>query len=456
MLPDTPARFLISYSLPPSIHNQLSTLHMMAPKSSRSSPLHLHRSVGPTRLSPHWFFPDGDLLLRCNSTLYLVHSTVLSSASGVFRDALRRPAPTPNMPSMGAPIMGAEKCRTHSKSSVKVVLNQQPGLSLSAQLWLRQNQRRQAMGKPVDRWGSGKAARAPKVLVIEDREINVDYLLYFLYSRPYVLWLSHIERDLTEGRQNRETPITKELLPHILSLGIRYQISAFTSASLSLLKTNATIHPFFVIKTLHPFIPPPGSNFTSPTNIAHATTVIASIYNMAITALLDDFPRCHGPDSRVREEYKASVPLVVQQKCIERWNRYVWDMSFLNLGEMFSPYGSLGMKFEYEHDESCAPSSHTQCLESTRRLLLTQWLVWWQRETIQKGRLVPKPSQLRVFLETIEATLEDLGAEGEGRCGDGVMKGVMKMFERVVGPGIWEDGEEGFQGLRIDEDAVDA
>lgn len=424
---------------PPSIHNQLSSFYIdiMAPKSARNSPLHSHRSAGPTRLSPHWFFPDGDLLLRCNSTLYLVHSTVLSSASGVFRDALRRPAPTPNMPSMGAPIMGAEKCRTHSKSSVKVVLNQQPGLSLSAQLWLRQSQRRQAMGKPVDRWRSGKTARAPKVLVIEDREINVDYLLYFLYSRP-------------------ETPITKDLLPHILSLGIRYQISAFTSASLSLLKTNATIHPFFVIKTLHPFIPPPGSNFTSPTNIAHATTVIASIYNIAITALLDDFPRCHGPDSRVREEYKASVPLVVQQKCIERWNRYVWDMSCLNFGETPSPCGSLGMKFEYEHDESCVPSSQSQCLESTRRMLLTQWLIWWQRETVQKCRLVPKPSQLRVFLETVEAALEDMEAEGGRRCSDGVMRGVMKMFEKVVGPGIWEDGEEGFRGLRIDEDGVDA
>jgi len=313
------------------------------------------------------------------------------------------------------------------------------------------------MGKPVERWGSGKTARAPKVLVIEDREINVDYLLYFLYSRPYVLWLSHIERDLTEGRKNRETPITKDLLPHILSLGIRYQISAFTSASLSLLKTNATIHPFFVIKTLHPFIPPPGSNFTSPTNIVHTTTVVASIYNMAITALLDDFPRCHeSPDSRVREEYKASVPLVVQQKCIERWNRYVWDMSFLKFGEMFSPSGSLGMKLEYEHDESCTPPSQAECLESTRRMLISQWLIWWERETVQKGRLVPKPSQLRVFLETVEPILEDMEAEEEGRCGDGVMRGVTKMLERIVGPGIWEDGEDGFQGLRIDEDEGDA
>lgn len=423
----------------------------MAP--SRNSFLAPQRNAGPTRLSPHWFFADGDLLLRCNSTLYLVHTKVLSSASGVFRDALRRPAPTPHYPSFGPPAMGGDRCRTHTKGSVKVNVGQQPGLSLSAQLWLRQSQRRQAMGKPVDRWGSGKMARAPKVLVVEDREINVDYLLYFLYSRPYVLWLSHIERDLTEGRQNRETPITKDLLPHILSLGIRYQISAFTSASLSLLRTNATIHPFFVIKTLHPFIPPASSTFQTPPNIANTTAAIASIYGMAISALLDDFPRYHeSTDARIKEDYMLSVPLVVQQKCIARWNRYAWNMSILRFGDMFSPAGCLGMKLDYEHDESCTNGSHTECSENMRQMLLTQWTSWWERETTLQGRLIPKPTQLRVYLEAVEAILEDMEVDGEMTCGDGVMRGVMKMFERVVGRGIWEDGEEGFQGLRIDED----
>ena len=160
-------------------------LNSMVKSSPRSPPLHTDNTGVPTRLSPHWFFPDGDLFLRCNSILYLVHSKVLSSASGVFRDALQRPAPTPHLPSYRLPISGTGKCRTHSKSNLKMALNQQ--LSLSTRFWLRQTQRRYAMGKPVKRWG-GKATRVPKVLVVEDREVNVDYLLYFLYSRPYVEW----------------------------------------------------------------------------------------------------------------------------------------------------------------------------------------------------------------------------------------------------------------------------
>ena len=167
-----------------SLYSITQDVDSMVQSSSRNSPLRTDNTGVPTRLSPHWFFPDGDLLLRCNSILYLVHSKVLSSASGVFRDALQRPAPTAHLPSFRVPISGTDKCRMHSKSTLKMTLHQQ-GLSLSARFWLRQNQRRHAMGKPTKRWG-GKIPRIPKVLVVEDREINVDYLLYFLYSRPYV------------------------------------------------------------------------------------------------------------------------------------------------------------------------------------------------------------------------------------------------------------------------------
>ena len=305
------------------------------------------------------------------------------------------------------------------------------------------------MGKPVKQWGN-KITRVPKVLVVEDRELNVDYLLYFLYSRPYVDWQSLIEQALTEGQPSRNSLITKDLLPHILSLGIRYQISTFTSSSLSLLRANASIHPFFVIKTLHPFIPPPDTTIIPAQSFTNTTTAINSIYGLAISTLLDDFPRYHeSPDIRLRQDYAISVPSVVQHKCIERWNKYALDMNILNVS------GALGMKFDYVHSNLCIPPND-QCEERTRQMLLTQWLIWWNRETINKGRVVPQPSQVKVFLGTVEALLEDMEAGEKGHCSDLVVRAVIRMFSKIVGPGVWEDGEEGFQGLRIDEEEYDS
>ena len=211
-----------------------------------------------------------------------------------------------------------------------------------------------------------------------------------------------------------------------------------------------------MIKTLHPFIPPPTATFTPDPNFTNTTKVINSVYGLAISTLLDDFPKYHeSTDVRLRQDYAISVPLVVQHKCLERWNRYVLDMNILKSGEVFSVPGALGMKFDYAHSNLCT-SPHDQCEERTRQMLLTQWLIWWNQETIHRGRAVPQPSQVRVFLGTVEVLLEDMEAGEKGHCGDLVVAAVVRMFSKILGPGVWEDGEEGFQGLRIDEEEYNA
>ena len=184
--------------------------------------------------------------------------------------------------------------------------------------------------------------------------------------------------------------------------------------------------------------------------------MINSVYGLAISTLLDDFPKYHeNPDVRLRQDYAISVPLVVQHKCLERWNRYVLDMNILKSGEVFSVPGALGMKFDYVHSNLCT-SPHDQCEERTRQMLFTQWLIWWNQETIHRGRAIPQPSQVRVFLGTVEVLLEDMEAGEKGHCGDLVVAAVVRMFSKILGPGVWEDGEEGFQGLRIDEEEYNA
>lgn len=344
---------------------------------------------------------------------------------------------------------------------MRVALGYLPGLSLSAQLWLRRNQRRQALGKPAQRWGTGKTARQPKVLVIEDLEYNVSNLLYFLYSRPYVLWLSRVRRGATEG-QATETPVTKDSLPHILSLGMRYQIAAFTSASLSVLKSNAGVHPLFVIRTLQLYMPPtepsPSSSSPPPPPPPRNTTmgVISQIYNLAISALLDDLPRfVESPDPRVREDFLASVPPAIRTRCVDRWNRYVWEMTetqdFADIMALMVPEGGTEPgkpAYEFAHNHDCC--DHVECTLQVHIVMVGNWLAWW-REGTRKGRIVPPASGVKRYLEIVEKEFERI--RGQGRwvlCSEAAVKGVREMLAKVVGRGILEGGE-GYRGLTLDE-----
>ena len=428
----------------------------MSPKSSQRSQA---RPAGPTRISPNWFFPEGDLLLRCNTTLYLVHSEALASVSLVFREALARPAPTTHLPSFQSTLMGRDRCRTHSKGVIKSVPAQE--LSLSQRFWIHQSRRLHAKGVPVKQLSTGKAAKMPKVLVVEDRESNVDHLLYFLYSRPYVVTTFPSVQACTDNVATfRSTPITKESLPHILTLGIRYQIASFINSALGLLHKNAKVHPLFVIKTLQPFIPPPSAQ---PTNSPNSGTVISSIYDTAISALLDNFPAYHeSHDPRVREDYMASVPQWVQEKCSERWNKYVWNMSHLRSGEAFISRAE-GIRFQYKHDETCtASSSHRVCEVRMRAVLYSQWKHWWNQETVMQNRLAPAPSRLSVFLTAVMEISGRLATGGHGaapglQCTKEVMKGAKRILEQVVGPSIWlwKNWTSEIPGLRLNEVGVE-
>ncbi|KAF8466226.1 hypothetical protein BDZ91DRAFT_179342 [Kalaharituber pfeilii] len=211
--------------------------------------------------------------------------------------------------------------------------------------------------------------------------------------------------------------------------------------------------------------PPAAAAAIAPPNMNNFTATITNTYNVAIAALLDDFPRYHASlDPRVKEEYMFSVPIPVQNKCIERWNRYAWDMSFLRSGELFQrPVNknttvTASERFSYEHDETCTNSGgrRESCEEKIHIMLLEEWVQWWGRETAR--RQVPKPTRLRRFLKHVDAHLECLIAreteDGPGwKCAEGVMRELVERLEKVVGPGLWGDGEERFIGLRLDADA---
>ena len=257
--------------------------------------------------------------------------------------------------------------------------------------------------------------------------------------------------------------------------------------------------------------------------------LISTIYNAAISALLDDFPRYHtGSNQKLKEEYLASVPLSVQNACLERWNKYVWDMSFLKAGEMFissafssnagdivagyegstattttapaiatvvvSPSPSVSATADTCHNTLQPPAGIAErssafsflhaatcdrdcvlkpiCESRVRTLLLEQWSLWWDHETLRKGRHVPRPSRVRRLLASVEEMLEEVIAEGveEGlgwECARGVREEVVGRLEKVVGRGVgrgmcgWEveegededEEEEIWVGLRLEEEA---
>ena len=129
------------------------------------------------RFSPHWFYPDGDLLLKCGTLLYLVHSDTLAAASQVFSKALSKPPPTTTS-RQAAMNCRKQQLRTNNKT---ILSTQAAPLSLSEQLWIRQQMKRGTTD--TDPWTTKKQ---PKVLVVEDDEANVNHLLYFLYTAMYV------------------------------------------------------------------------------------------------------------------------------------------------------------------------------------------------------------------------------------------------------------------------------
>ncbi|KAI5791730.1 hypothetical protein DFH27DRAFT_198542 [Peziza echinospora] len=460
----------------------------------------------PTRLSPHWFFPDGDLLLKCGETLFLVHSKTLSAASSVFREALGRRLPPPYSQSnqqfsqglyptsipqgkcRGVGKMGGAGYSHHQQGPTGGFgAHGQRGLSLSARLWIRQRRRQEERearfnnlhGGRVIRFGEKKmpqysspssasslaadwsallaTSKPPKVLVVEDQEVNVGYLLYFLYSKG-------------------DTPITKALLPHILSLGIRYQIQTFTAASLTILRANTRIHPAFVIRVLHPFLPPPSST--------PAQTTITETYNLAISALLDDFPRWHhAEDPAIREEYYSSVPRDVRERCAERWDKYMWDMRFFRNGELFTGYWEPVKQFHSQQQgatedanssAAAAASSNRhnigftfiqecntgKCDKIIRDMHITHWLEWWHRETTSRDRDVPRPSRVRRLLSALDSSSDLLVARGtvHRHCVESAKSTLIRRLRRILGRvvGLAGDESEGWLAGLEEEEVSDS